>query len=49
MCGCKANNDNRYVGKKQPKGVYKHKEVSKEARVYHIKKIIHKTKVNYGM
>ncbi len=49
MCGCKANSDNRYVSKKQPKGIYKRKELSKETPVYHINKITYKTKVNYGM
>lgn len=45
MCGCKANNT-RYVGKKQPKKVFK----KKETPLYQTKvKINSNTKVKYGM
>ena len=46
MCGCKANSNTKYVGKRQPKKVFKRKE----ATLYQTKvKINSNTKVKYGM
>ena len=45
MCGCKTNSNMRYVGKRQPKKVFK----KKEAPLYQTKiKINTNTKVIYG-
>jgi hypothetical protein len=47
MCGCKANNESRYTGKKQPKGVYKRKTTQKPVFTQHSGKITYNTKYNY--
>ena len=47
MCGCKSNT-RQYVGKKQPKKVFKQKVVEKEPPLYHVTaKIKPNTKYSY--